>query len=102
MSIREELERLAAEVHGAVAQQDFAAAAERAGFYAERIREVSSQLPAEEAMEFIQQGCNTLKSARRKVCIARALVADRLRRLQRTGGYSPGRGAVVHTWSING
>jgi hypothetical protein len=101
MSVREELEQLAAEVHLAVAHQDFAGAAERAGVYVQRLHDVSKHLPAGEAAELVQRASSTLKSARRKVCIARALMAERLRRLQRAAGYSPRPRAAVHTWSVN-
>jgi len=102
MTPGEQAERAAAELHEAVERQDFARAAERAGRFGELVRQVARGLPAREAAGVIGEACRELESARRKVVVARARIAGRLRRLQRTAPYRAPSRASVHTWSVDG
>ena len=96
------LERLAADVHDAVARQDFAQAAIRADRFGELARQTAAALPAVRAAEVIGEACRSLESARRKACVARARLADRLRRLQQLAPYSATSNSALHTWVVNG
>ncbi|HUK19469.1 MAG TPA: hypothetical protein VLW65_23775 [Bryobacteraceae bacterium] len=101
MTLRGQAEQAAAELHEAVVRRDFALAAERAGRLGELVRQVAVGLPAREAAVLIGEACRAIESARRKVVVARARMAGRLRRLQRTAPYRAPSRASVHTWSVD-
>ncbi len=102
MTLGGQAKRMEAELHEALARQDFALAAERAGRFGKLVRQTARSLPAAEAAAVIAEACRALESARRTVLVARARMAGRLRRLQRAAPYRAGSRAEVHTWSVNG
>jgi len=100
MNLQFQLESAAAELQDAVDRQDFAGAADCAARYGELLRRAVRELPAADAVRQAGEGSRRLESARRKICVARARIGERLRRLARTAGYRTPAGKAVHTWSV--
>jgi hypothetical protein len=100
MTLQSQLEMAAAELQASVKRQDFARASACAGRYGELLQRVARELPAAEAAQRVGEGRRRLESARRKVCVARARIGERLRTLARSAGYRTPAGKAVHTWSV--
>ena len=103
MTLREQIARVAAELTESVDRQNFAGAANCAGRLGDLVREAARDLPPTESAESVEEGMRALAAARRKACVTRARMAERLRRLQRAASYrAPGCAATrAHTWSVS-
>lgn len=102
MSLEEKLELAAAELAAAADRRDFSSASACAARYAELIQQAVRELPRPQAAQHVKAAGHRLETARRKICVARARIADRLRRLHRASGYRLPAEIAVHTWSVRG
>ena len=100
MSLPFQLESAAAALQAAVERQDFARASACAAHYGELLQRAVRELPAAAAAQQVGEGSRRLESARRKICVARARMAERLRKLVRAARYRTPAGKTVHTWSV--
>lgn len=102
MSLEEKLDSAAAELAAAAHRRDFSAASACAARYAELIQQAVRELPRHQAERQFKAATERFEMARRKLCAARAKIADSLRRVQRAACYRTPAATVVHTWSIRG
>ena len=102
MSLEEKLEAAAAELASAADRRDFSAASACGARYAELLERAVRELPRSRASQEIRAASQRFEAARRKICVARARIAGRLRRLQRAAGYRTPIEMAVHTWSVRG
>lgn len=102
MNFQSQLESAAAALQGAVDRRDFAAASDCAAHYGELLQRAIQELPPAEAARQVGEGSRRLESARRKACVARARIGERLRTLVRAASYGRPAPKSVHTWSVQG
>jgi hypothetical protein len=100
MSLLEKLGLAAAELEAASRRQDFAGASACAARYAELLQQAMRELPPDEAARHVSEAGRRFEAARRKICVARARIADRLRNLQGSASYRMPGQAATHTWSV--
>lgn len=100
MSLPEKLGLAAAELEAASQRQDFANASACAGQYTELLQQAMRELPPAEAARHIYEALRHFEAARRKICVARARIADHLRNLQGSANYRVPAQAATHTWSV--
>ena len=100
MSIQLELESAAEALCFAVERRDFVGAAACAGHYGELLKRAMRELPAAEAAQHVGTGVSRLEHERRKTCVVRARMAERLRKLIHSARYRPPAARAERTWSV--
>ena len=100
MTLPEEIELAAAELADASQRQDFAGASACVARYTELLRRAMQEMPPEEAAHTVREAGRRFEAARRKICVARARIADHLRKLQGSASYRTPAQAATHTWSV--
>jgi len=102
MNLQSQLDSVAAALQDAVDRRDFAAASDCATRYGDLLRQAFRELPADDAARQFGEGSRRIESARRKMCVARARLGERLRTLIRSAGYRSAAPPSLHTWSVQG
>jgi len=93
---------MAVEMDELVSGQEFSAAANCAALLVEWVRDTAAGRPPAERIALLTESGQAIEMARRKICVARARMADRLLRLERSAEYCDLHSAGVHTWAVEG
>ena len=102
MRLEEQLEAAAADLAAAAERRDFAETSACAARYADLMRQAVHELPPLEAARQMGAAGLRFEAARRKICVARAKLAQHLRTLCRSAGYRTPAEMMLHTWSVRG
>lgn len=100
MSLPEKLRATAAELENASQREDFNGASVCAARYMELLQKAAGDLPPAEMARHVTEASQSVEAARRKICVARARIADRLRKLRGSVNYRASVQTPTHTWSV--
>ena len=102
MTPGKDIEGQARALREAVSTADFERAAQAAKIYCQAIRSLAKEVPRPEAARLAAEARQLLEWARRHLSVDRALLAYRLREVQRLARYRPQPSTPPHTWAVRG
>jgi len=94
MNLEEKLESVAAELAAAADRGDLSAASVSAARSTELSQRAVRELPRSQAAPQISAASRRFEAARRKICVARAKIADRFKKADRAADRTPAEIAV--------